>query len=402
MNEQELRGALAQLARRVPEPDLADRAWDRAHTRRSRSGRYWLAATVVTTAAVVLGAIWIAPRGNPPRNEPEPVVSQPAGIELNSFYESSLAIPELAVRENSPTFVLDGRLWYGADMEITEGVRGTLTAEDTMVGSNLGWIAQMRRPELVAGQFGPMGGDFEPFPYQDTSNPRVFAAAPSGDYIAMGRSLLDGEGNRIGDLPNSVDDTQAWTPVGLVYTDAAGGAWLWNPDAEPERLDSTYNVNVQGWGIVNEGDCSVLYHLQREGAAEKVFEDCGKFPLVTMSPDWAAGPKLVVAANGDVIDTRSGELVRQLDLPQGLWELRDDLNVQWGGWYRGNSSNSELPQVYLSYTVNIEQARGAEPDAPYRFFILGCRVSTGDCGRTLPMFSPTGYSDAAVIPFVYR
>lgn len=402
MNEQELRGALAQMAHPVPEPDLADRAWERAHARRSRSAHFWLAATVVTTAVVVLGAIWIAPSENTPPSDPDPVVSQPASVDLKSFYQSSLAIRQLPLRENSPTYVVDGRLWYGDDMEITEGVRGTLTAEDTLVNSNLGWVAQMRRPELVAGRFGPMGGDFQPFPYQDTSNPRVFAAAPNGDYIAMGRSLLDGDGNRVRDLPNNVDDTQAWTPVGLVYADASGGAWLWNPGDEPKRLDDTYNVNVEGWGIVEEGNCSVLYHLRGAPEAEKVFEDCGQFPLVTMSPDWAAGPKLVVAANGTVIDTRSGELVQELDLPEGFWELRDDLNVQWGGWYRGNSSNNVLPQVYLSYTVDIEQAVGIDPINPYRYFVVGCQLSTGECGRSIRTVEPRDYSDSPVIEFVYR
>jgi hypothetical protein len=228
-----------------------------------------------------------------------------------------------------------------------------------------------------------MGGDFEPFAVQDRENPNVFAASPDGKYIVMGESLLNGDGQRIGPLPlTNVASTQAWTPAGLVYIDQVGKFWLWNvesPQALPlPRFD---NVNTDGWTISEKGDCSYVGRLQATGAVKSVFQHCGD-QVVSLSPGWAAGPRLALTASGKVYDTASGSLVQRLDLPTGLTELSDSVHLQYGGWWRGSSSNDVPPLVFLSFTIDLTRIYDdVDLDHRYASVIIGCQVTTGDCGQ---------------------
>jgi hypothetical protein len=399
MNEPDLREALTRATDDVPAPDLASVAWTRGRRRRRQFAMGTVAGAIAVTAAVVVGVVLVVPDAPSPvvvaTPTPTPSELTPPDPQLGSLYDRVLEMQRVNHRDSAPTYVLDGRLWYGTVIQVTHGVRGTVTAEDV---ATVGWMAQLRRPnELVAGWFGPMGGDFEPFPYQDTSNPKVFAADPGGGYIAMGASLLDQDGELVGDLPDNVADTQAWTPVGLVYSDAAGGAWLWRPRFAPLELASSYDVNPEGWGIEQRDGCSTVVRLLGSGIVERVFKHCGEYPIVTLSPGWTAGPRLALTASGEVFDTASGELVQQLDLPEGLVEMSDKISLEYGGWWRGNVPNELAPKAFVSFTIDLGRATNADSPDRYRAFILGCKVTTGECGRFL-----TRYADSASVPFVWR
>lgn len=408
MNELDLREHLAVAAERVPHPELVPGVWRRGRRRHRLVAAASVVGTMAVTAAVVLGVTSAWPEAPVPDVVATPTPSPtptsgdllPPDPRLGEFYDTVLSLPFVSSRDSAPTYVLDGQAWYGKVQRITAGARGTVTADDVVVGSRVGWVGQVRRPDVVAGTFGPLGGEFEPLPYQDPSNPDVFAASLDGRYIAMGRSLLNGDGERIGSLPADVASTQAWTPAGLVYSDAAGGAWLWNPGQQPTALPSTYNVHADGWGIVREDSCWSVYRLRRgQTSATEEFRHCGAYPVVSLSPAWFAGPRLVLTADGRVLETAGGREVQRLDFPPFLMQLREQLHIEYGGWWRGNVAEPRRapPKVYVSFTVDLRQAGTMDAPARYRAFILECKVATGECGRLR-----TSYSDTPGVPFVWR
>ncbi|HEX5016440.1 MAG TPA: hypothetical protein VFX15_02505 [Actinomycetes bacterium] len=412
MNDADLRGALADAARDIPEPDLAREAW-----RRGRRRDRWrvvgvLGGVVIATGVVVIAVAIVVPASDPapdavttPSPRPSPsAISSPSELptktvadpELAAFYESVHTLPHLSTRDNAPTYVRDGRLWYGL-YSMMQGIPGALRAQDVVVGRDIGWVVQLRRPDLVGGRIEPKGSTFQPFADQDLSNPDVFAASRDGKYIAMGDSLLNERGQRVGSLPPNIASTEAWTPVGLVYSDVRGMMWLWDPQSNDETpLPDLDDVNTDGWTITSTGNCSEVGRLRPSGTVETAFEHCGQ-PIVTLSPGWAPGARLALTADGEVYDTESGELVQSLDLPDGVTALGEAIELEYGGWWRGNVQNDVAPKAFFSFTVDLRRATDNTPSHRYEAIIVGCHVTTGDCGRLL-----SRPADSPGVPFVWR
>lgn len=402
-NESDVRRLLVEVAGDARSAmDMAPEAW--ARSRRHTRGRAVASATLVAvaTAAVVLAANHLT---TPPVGNSQIVAGESEASPEQATVEDVIQTvthpdyPGHSAEDSSPSYVVDGRLWYGAWKEMTNGVPGSVQASRVIVGTPPGWMIQLERNGPVAGWLGDMGGDFRPFPNQDPSNPDAFAASPDGQYINMGASLLDESGQRIGSVPENLFKTQAWTPAGYVYQDQQGSAWLWNPGSAPERLDSTYNLQPDGRGIVQDGECSKVYELTAVGAVNLIATHCADNALISLSPIWIPGPKLALADDGRIYDLESGEQVQELQLPDGLLGLSEEMNVRYGAWWRGipDSQARVPPKTFYSFVVPADKVVGSSSEHPFMGFILGCTTDDGECGLLLqtPLSSPS-------IPFVWR